>query len=394
MTLPATIAGEAEGGAGLRGLTWDHPRAYRPLAAVEASAPAGAARVTWERQSLGGFEADPIDALADRYDLLVIDHPGIGAAVAAGALLPLDEVFAPAELDRWAAVSVGPTWDSYRYAGRQWALPIDAATQVGVHRPDLVGEVPRSWPEVPAFAARHRTALCLAGPHAFLGFLGVCAARTGERVARVSGPLVDPGTAEASIALLQAMWRHCDREASLLDPIGIHQRLAGSDLAYCPLTYGYASYGVPEGGGHRLAWSAAPTWLAGRPGSVLGGTGLALSRRCVEHLDTVRGYVRRLLADDVASRLVPEHGGQPAHRGAWESSTVDSAWGGYYSATRSSLDTAWRRPRRPGWIAYQEQASELVRAAIVDNHTPATVAAELTERYLAAVPQRFEEDGR
>ena len=74
------------------GLTWDHPRGFR---ALEAAAAADAAiSLRWERQSLEGFEAHPIADLAERYDLIVLDHPHLGDAVAAGCLVPLESVFA------------------------------------------------------------------------------------------------------------------------------------------------------------------------------------------------------------------------------------------------------------------------------------------------------------
>ena len=49
-------------------------------------------------------------------------------------------------------VFVGPSLASYRYDGHIWALPVDAAAQVAVSRPDLMqrlgAEVPRTWEDV------------------------------------------------------------------------------------------------------------------------------------------------------------------------------------------------------------------------------------------------------
>ena len=79
------------------GLTWDHPRGYR---ALEAAAAADTAmNLRWERQSLEGFEAHPIADLAQRYDLIVLDHPHLGDAVSAQSLVPL-EVFVQVGGDR------------------------------------------------------------------------------------------------------------------------------------------------------------------------------------------------------------------------------------------------------------------------------------------------------
>ena len=257
----------------LRGLTWDHPRAYRPLQAFAAHCPDIA--VSWDRQSLADFEARPIATLAQSYDLMIIDHPGLGAAIAAHALQPLDQLVPAGQLAAWQAGSVGPTWASYTISGQQWAIPIDAATQVSVFRPGRLDGVPRGWAEVPALARRHRTALCLGGPHAFLTLLAMCAsARSGAP----AGPeLLRPRDAAAALGILRAVWAAADQELSQADPIVVHEALAAGTVAYCPLAYGYASYARPAAGRHALAWADAPTFGSARPGSVLGGTGLAVS---------------------------------------------------------------------------------------------------------------------
>ncbi len=76
----------------LRGLTWDHPRGYRVLDAL-AGALGPEITVRWDRQPLEDFESRPLRTLADDYDLLVVDHPGLGEAVRDGALRPMHELF-------------------------------------------------------------------------------------------------------------------------------------------------------------------------------------------------------------------------------------------------------------------------------------------------------------
>ena len=68
-----------------RGLTWDHPRGYTALAAADGP-------VHWEVQPLEGFESAPIAALCADYDLVVLDHPHLGEALAHDCLTPLDQV--------------------------------------------------------------------------------------------------------------------------------------------------------------------------------------------------------------------------------------------------------------------------------------------------------------
>ena len=375
----------------LRGLTWDHPRAYQPLQAFATLRPDIA--VSWDRQSLAAFEAKPIAELAQSYDLMIIDHPGLGAAIAAQAIQPLDQLVPADQLATWQAGSVGPTWASYTVASttgpsttgpsttgpsatgaaQQWAIPIDAATQVSVFRPDLLPGPPGDWSEVPALARRHRTALCLGGPHAFLTLLAMCASArpappsAGPPLRARDAPacsLLQPSDASAALGILRAVWAEADQEISQADPIAVHEALAAGAVAYCPLAYGYASYARPGPGRRAVAWADAPTFGSARPGSVLGGTGLAVSAPRRPDPAEVRRFLIAFGASDVQASLVPAHGGQPALAAAWDSAAIDQAWGGYYRGTRRSLDAAWVRPRADGWITLQEHASALVRAVI------------------------------
>ena len=359
-------------------MTWDHPRAYQPLEAYDASG--AGPRVRWARQSLADFEARPIGDLAREHDLLVIDHPGIGAARAAGALLAVDDVVDRDLLGTWRAASVGPTWQSYTVDGLQWAVPLDAATQVTV-RAETMTDPPTSWWRVPDTAGRVPTALCLGGPHAFLSLLGLAA----------GGPdLLDPDDAAGAVALMQRMWPRVDREVSLGDPIAMHAAVAAGAVDYCPLAYGYASYARPQAGRRPVRWSDAPSFAGARPATVLGGTGLAISAQSGADLDEVRSFLTGFLAAEVQSVLVPAHAGQPAARSAWDDPDLDAVWGGYYRSTRASLEAAHVRPRCDGWIALQEHASALVREAVTTGCDARPVVDDINRRYaaLAAVPQQ------
>ncbi|HTT50928.1 MAG TPA: extracellular solute-binding protein [Streptosporangiaceae bacterium] len=360
----------------LRGLTWDHPRAYRPLEAFAVRHPELA--VSWDRQSLADFEARPIADLARSYDLMIIDHPGLGAAIAAGALQPLGQLVPADRLADWRAGSAGPTWASYTVAGQQWAVPVDVATQVSVFRPDVLGAAPRDWAGVPAVARRQPTALCLGGPHAFLTLLAMCAP---ARPAAPGGPLLHPGHAAAAIGLLRAVWPAADQDISAADPVAVHEALAAGTVAYCPLAYGYASYARPEPGRHALAWADAPTFGSARPGTVLGGTGLAVSAPRRPDPAEVLRFLTTFLAPEVQAGLVPAQAGQPAAAAAWASASVDQAWGRYYSSTRRSLDAAWVRPRTDGWILLQDEASGLVRAAITGKASAPEIITLINARY-------------
>ena len=147
-----------------RGLTWDHPRGFNALAAAaDRLRSEDGIAIDWEKQPLEGFESHPIEDLCSRYDLVVLDHPHVGEAVARECLVALEEVFTSGDVADWSRHTIGPCFRSYRCAGRHWALPLDAATQVMALRPDLTAERPGSWDDVLECSASMPVALRVTG---------------------------------------------------------------------------------------------------------------------------------------------------------------------------------------------------------------------------------------
>ncbi|MFF0342336.1 extracellular solute-binding protein [Kribbella sp. NPDC004875] len=353
----------------LRGLTWDHPRGYRPL--QEFSHPD--VEVEWDRQPLSGFESTPLEELAGRYDLLVIDHPGLGAAIEAGALLPVEDVFSADDLATWRARAVPPTWESYQLEGHGWALPLDAATQTCIYRPDRLATPPASWSDVLELPG---VVLCVAGPHAGLMLLGMAGDRTGTR-------LLDRERAVAALEVLRAVWSSSEQSFAELDPIGIHELLGTGELKCCPLVYSYAYYGRPADDRAALAWSAAPRLLARDSvgNGTLGGTGLAVTPRAYSKVLAVTKYTRGLLDVRTQLELVSAVGGQSATTAVWESPAVDDAWNGHYSATLGTVRASYVRPRFDGWIGFQDELSERVRELLDDDEDPAAAVDRIEDDY-------------
>ncbi len=118
--------------------------------------------IEWEKRSLQDFETFPVEELVREYDLIVIDHPHVGQITAENCLAPLDVAGRQAERDALIKGSVGQSYASYRWQGRQWAFPIDTAAQVAAWRPDLVGQPPAAWDDVPA-PAREGKSSCHSG---------------------------------------------------------------------------------------------------------------------------------------------------------------------------------------------------------------------------------------
>jgi len=348
-----------------RGLTWDHPRGFNALAA--ATGP-----VDWEVQPLEGFESAPIADLCAAYDLVVLDHPHLGEALAADCLLPLDTILPAAALDRIAQGAIGPAHASYSMAGHQWALPLDAATQVMALRADLTGGRPVTWAEVEALSQRGHVALSLAGPHAALSFLSVCAALDPLLDMRDGGWPSD-STAVDAIEILAPLAARTPAHTRTLNPIGLLGHMStADDIHLIPLIYGYVNY---TRAGRPVTFLDAPR-AGGRPGSILGGTGIAISRRAKVDQGLI-DHLLWLMSEDVQRGFIPAHDGQPGLRAAWADPQVNAGWGNFYQNTAATLEAATVRPRHNGYIAFQAQASALLRAAFDAGSPSAQTAAKL-----------------
>ena len=382
----------------LTGLTWDHPRGYLVLDALAGKLEPDVS-VRWQRQPLEGFESRPLRTLADDFDLLVVDHPGLGEAFRDGALLALDEVFSEPELAAWRAASVGASYDSYVLDGRPWALPLDAAAQVAVARPDLMDTRPGTWEQACQAARAYTTTLCLGGPHALLMFSAICVAAgsppavapagsrpAGTGSAATDGPFVNEAAGTAALAIMADLLGRADRELSQRNPIGVLDAMAASGgPAYCPLVYGYVTYQRPLGGepgSARLAAFDAPAGPGGI-GSVLGGTGLAITRSTVE-LGAAAALVRTLLSDEVQVGLYAELGGQSSARRAWEHPGADAAGGGFYRDTLATVEQAWVRPRFAGYPEFQTAASAVLREGLLAGEPHAGLVRRVNELFAAA----------
>lgn len=345
-----------------RGLTWDHPRGYDALAEAARRVNAGRATplIHWDTQPLEGFESAPIAALAAAHDLLVLDHPHIGEAVAEDCLIPLEDLYPADRIAAWDAESVGPSLASYRWAGKTWALPLDVATQVMVRRPDHVPEPPQCWEAVEALAQRLPVAQSLAGPHAFLTLLSMVGGMgpwpRGDR-------LLPEAETAAALAIMHRLYRLRPPGSEALNPIALSEAMARSDaIALIPLVFGYVTYATPGEGSAPLAFSDSVRDAHGA-GGVLGGTGIGFTRGS-DPTPELLDHIAWLMRPDTQSRFIPDHGGQPSARTAWRDETVNRAWGGFYTATLATAEAALLRPRFDRYIAFQTQAAARIRQAL------------------------------
>jgi len=374
-----------------KGLTWDHPRGYKALQAVAGSLEEARDGLTiqWDRQPLEGFESHPIDDLCRRYDIVVLDHPHIGEAVAKQCLRPLESVFTAGDIAGWRRNTIGPCLTSYRYAGSHWALPLDAATQVMALRPDLLDRnPPRTWAEIVALPAKVPLCLSLAGPHAILSLMSI-AVSLGEAPGSVDPEqFLSPAAVGVALDILAPLSERSLPAVRDLNPIGILNRMAaGDDLALCPLVYGYVNYSAPrDPRAKRLAFHNAPVATAGgRPGSTLGGTGIAISKRC-EVSPALLDHLRWLMGPEAQTGFIPANEGQPSRCDSWQDAGVNAAWGDFYRNCFRTLEQAWVRPRFDGYIAFQTQASSILREGLSERQPPAGIGDRLQDCYAALRP--------
>ena len=372
----------------LRGITWNHTRGLVPMVAsaqrFEELHPD--VRITWEKRSLQEFADQPLAELGARYDLLVIDHPWAGFAADTGVLMAMEDVVSPEFLADQAANSVGPSYGSYRYGDRQWALPIDAATPVASWRPDLLEQagatVPRTWEELLELA--HRGLVIMPGipQDTIMNFYMFCELPGSDLFAGDEVVVSD----EIGIMALERM-----RELSSLmpreifdwNPIAVYEAMTRSDdYAYCPWAYGYSNY-AREGYARAILHFGDVVSLDGVPlRTTLGGTGLAVSSGC-EHPDLAGAYAELVAGPEYQRTQFVENGGQPGHRAAWTDAENDRRTNGYFRNTLPCLDRAYLRPRYPGSLAFQDRdgGGVPIREYMMDGGDPRAVMETLNRMY-------------
>ena len=350
----------------LRGMTWSDPRGYDPVvAAAEAFRRLSpGVSILWEKRSLQGFESTPVEELAARFDLMVIDHPHVGAVVTEGCLLPIDRHGDAESLLRLEAETVGKSFASYRLAGHQWALPIDAATQVQAIRPDRQAEPAMRWSEVMAAARDGAVLWPLRPPHVLMSFFTL-AANLGDPCAVTKGPLVARRTGAAVLEAMQALADLVDPACRAMDPIAALDALADSRThRMIPLTYLYAPYAREGHRANRIAFHDMPALgSAGPIGSALGGTGIAISARTAQPELCTR-FALWLASAEVQRGLYAANNGQPGNARAWGDAGVNAAVGDAYARTRLTHEAAWLRPRHAGYMGFQEEGSHVLIDAL------------------------------
>ena len=184
-------------------------------------------------------------------------------------------------------------------------------------------------------------AVSVSGPHAMCSFFSICVSLGEEPEAQA---LVSDAVATEALSILTRLAKSAPAGTVTLNPIRLLETMATSDdIALVPLIYGYVNYARLVPGRHRVAFADAPVARAGgRHGSVLGGTGIAVTKRTKPD-SALLDHLRWLMSEDTQVGFIPEHEGQPSRgrRGGTRGSIATPG---------TSIATPWRRWRRPGCV--------------------------------------------
>ncbi len=366
----------------LRGMTWDHARGFDPMvvtAELYAEAHPGVS-IVWEKRDLQAFADRPLEAMAESYDLMVIDHPHVGEAAAGGMLVAFDTAGRDADLARLVAESAGVSHPSYNFGGQQWGLAIDAATPIATYRPDLIDAPPQRWREVIALAEAGRVIWPIKPINALMSFYNLLASIGQPFGAGDVG--AEPAVAADILREMLAVSRHVPEACLAMDPIGAYEWLAArSSHAYVPYLYGYSNYSRDGFRLHPVQAAAIPALGDEGPvGSPIGGTGIAVSALS-RHREVALDYAFWIASADCQRGPYFAAGGQPGNVVAWRDAACNAASRDFFAATLETLERSYLRPRHRGYMDFQAVGGDLVHQCLTGALTPEAAARAINDSY-------------
>lgn len=344
----------------LQGMTWNHSRGFVPLAATSQrfSELYPDVDIEWKKRSLQAFADQPIEDLAKIYDLIIVDHPHVGVVADSGNLLPLEELLDHEFLQDQKKNQVGQSHDSYFYAGHQWALATDAAAPVAAWRQDFNGNLPKSWKELLSMAANGNVAVPAIPIDSLMNTYMLCT-DIDDTLFSNDQEFVNRKTGIKALEHLKQLVDLCPDKCLERNPIKTFEALVSEEdpAEYCPFAYGYSNYARSGYARQALDFGDIVDGPSNKPlRSVLGGTGLAVSRNC-PHPEAAKAFLQYTVSPEVQKSIYAENGGQPGHRRAWTHKGANALCHDYFRKTLPALDRAYVRPRYNGYMHFQDYAS-------------------------------------
>lgn len=372
----------------LTGIAWDHSRAFPPLVATAQryEETHQGVRIHWQKRTLDEFGHAPIDILARKFDLIIVDHPWAGFCFEKGLVHDLSRLIPAVTLGQLKQNFIGPVFESYAYQDRLLALPIDAATPAPSWRPDLLERAgvspPETWAEAVALSRRHLAVIPGFNADLFLHF-----------VMLVKAVGAEPFAGHDEIAPREIMWRAVEMLRELtepmpraifeLNPILLAERMTTTDdFAWNAFAYTYHNYARRGFAPRRLCFGNLLSLERGGPRlrSVLGGTGMAISAGC-KNLPAALDYALFVADGRTQKSIYADAGGQPAHLAAWDDPLADDLCGGFFSGTRAAQLAAIVRPRYSGYVSLQTDGGRVLQEHLRDGQGLAVTVDKLNALY-------------
>ena len=346
----------------LTGLTWLNPRGVDPLVATAAAwhGQHPSVRIRWEAFPWIDFEHRLLDSLfgdGSAYDLVMIDHPWVGSLAARGGLRAWDELGDPLTLRTLQEQVVAPSYQSYLWDQRLWALPVDAACHSGLIRRDLLDptDVPGDWAQLADWARDRRGRTCpfplVLSLSSVLGhclFLALMQALDRPPYIDPRQPRCDSDAATRVLETVVGLLPFVPPGSTSWGPWDIYERMTREDVtAYCPQIFGYVNY-FDARARRRLRLIPCPRVEGHPPSPILGGVGLAVTARS-PHPEAAAAYARFTMSLGAQRDLFPRHHGQPSRAEVWEDPALNHAVDHFYRDLRPQMAQAFIRPRYPGF---------------------------------------------
>lgn len=374
----------------LKGITWDHPRGYDPL--IETSRQFTEQNpditITWDKRTLAEFGDFPVEELANKYDLLMIDHPFTGEAYEKNLYVNLKEQLSEETIDTVKEHSLGKTYESYVYNDKVLALPVDAAALVSAARLDqferLGLKVPKTIDDIFELSKQLPkdkfidVALCHID--IWCVFLSLCAATAGQDFFDLkTGIDLELGAAQIKrIKELAAISHH---DAYTLNPIHVLNEMTfGESVIYSPYLFGYVNYAMEGKYPNIINFYDAPLWEGKKTSTILGGVGVAISTKS-NHIAEAAKYVEYVTSPEVQRGSYFQSGGQPSTTEAWESKQNNETAHQFFENTIDTLEHAYMRPRVPRWNQFQEKGSMYLWKAVQEGVTETEIVTTLNEMF-------------
>lgn len=372
----------------LRGIAWNHTRGFLPVVATaqrfEELHPG--ITIRWEKRSLQAFADASMADLAAAFDLIVMDHPHTALAATARLVLPMEDWLPREFLADQEANSVGRSYESYTFEGKQWTLATDAATPIATWRPDLLAwhglALPETWDDVIDLARRGHVTVPAFPIDMLMQSYMFCDALGAEPFVQADCLAPDDVLATA-LTELRRLVELCDPECLRRNPIRTADWMAATDdprAAYCPFGYGYSNYSRPGYAPHVLKAGGLVTFGGRRLRSTLGGAGVAVSVH-TKHPRACMDYAAFTASPDVQKGIYFQSGGQPGHRAAWTDDAVNAASADFFRGTLPTLDAAIVRGKFPGYMRFQDEGTPIAHACVRGELRPDDAARSLNRLY-------------